>query len=135
MSWFKLDTSGVVPEQLARQMHDMRWIDLSPFEQGYTAALLESVAVENVDALFGLYADGRRYPGFSNLAPETLEQIMKDCASANDGKWLGYRNTEGCGAVFWKERQQGSLNGDEPRFPPQSPTLADDGLIYLRAKL
>lgn len=69
---------------------------------------------------------------FSDLAPETLAAIRKDCAAANDGKWLGYRDTAGCGAMFWKERQQGFLNGDGPKFPPLTVSLGDDGKVYLR---
>jgi hypothetical protein len=115
MSGFKLDTSGVVPEQLARQMHDMRWIDLSPFEQGYTAPILEAVGAP-----------------FHKLAPETLAQIIKDCGE----RWPQVPHLRGDdskrdeGRAFWHFRNQGIIAD----FPPLTPTLADDGLIYLRAK-
>lgn len=67
------------------------------------------------------------FPGFSNLAPETLVRIMEDCA-ARLARSIRLGSTKD-GADFWRARQRG---GWEVTFPPLTPYLVDDGLIRLR---
>lgn len=116
MSAFTLDTAGavVIRTGILGDARVYMWSDLSPFEQGYTTPILEAVGA-----------------AFRMLAPETLAAIMKDCASAKPME--GYRPDEYAkmGAQFWANRQSGLL---WERFPPQTPTLGDDGKVYLRAE-
>jgi hypothetical protein len=86
-------------------------------------------------------------PVFSDLAPETLAAIRKDCAdyqeraakseadvlaysgASNAAKvrhaWLG-----GGGAQFWVQRN--TTDNLRAFFPPLTPYLAEDGNVYLR---
>jgi hypothetical protein len=122
-SGLKLDTSGEVRStgadfEAGAPTH-RRWSSLSPFEQGYTAPILEAVGAP-----------------FHKLAPETLALIMKDCGEwvrmfEKDAVFGGIAEKPSEGSGFWSLRQRDRLSN----FPPLTITLADDGLIYLRAKL
>ena len=64
---------------------------------------------------------------FSNLAPETLAMMLRDCAAIRGlNLWYGEGDADR-GVVFWERRQ----NGDFPRFPPLTPYFGDDGKVYL----
>jgi hypothetical protein len=127
MAGFTLDTSGdvtfpaiiemtVEPDGIALSY---RWSDLSPFAQGYVEAMFAS---------HRLVREDRNYAGFSDLAPETLALILRDCEVAG---W-GYQDRADIGREVWQARQRGEYR-DRPRpFPPQTPYLADDGKVCLR---
>lgn len=90
---------------------------LDSFTRGYIAALL------------GTMASGR-------LAPETLAQIMEDCAEFRSPKvgaadWFVFDRLTG--GDFWRDRQGRQLTRySSRRFPPLTPYLGNDGLIYLK---
>lgn len=99
------------------------WSDLSPFEQGYVRAAMESFA--------GTEEFGLRWR-FSDLAPSTLSAMLGDCEG-----WLELqrllnglddRNSDGDGRAFYAARQEGQFES----FPPQTLSLGEDGLIYAR---
>lgn len=123
MSEFNLDTSGVVREydNAGGLMGELRWSDLSPFEQGYVEAMFAEFL-----AGFSQYEKITQLAGFSDLAPETLSAIQKDCAGA-PSDYAFPKGAEG-GARFWDVRQL----GDYPEYPPLTPYLGDDGRVYLR---
>jgi hypothetical protein len=127
----ELDTSGAV-EILGsggKVRRGCLWSDLSPFEQGYIEAL---------------FADWQRtdWPywaplGFSDLSPEALAAIRKDC-----GLWqaihtdiIGNRLSREGGASFWQQRQENwpawPLMRDRfaVSFPPVSPSLTEEGRV------
>jgi len=127
MSEFQLDTSGAVliptgidaPGQTTHTVH--AWRSLDAFTQGYVEALLRSMGLQYFGS--GESDDTPRFVGFSDLAPETLATIIRDCAeytAAPDDRTLG--------SWFWHNRQQGIIG---PR-PPLTPTVGSDGLIYLK---
>lgn len=132
MEAFTLDTSGVVYVQ-SPYITDRdskiakRWSDLSPFVQGYIEAMLRDYLTRNLGPL----ASGDIL-GFSDLAPETLSRILKDCGPDSrgyvhpTGATMGIANTFEGGGLFWRTRQEGMWAG----FPPQRTTLSNDGLIY-----
>jgi hypothetical protein len=134
MSTFTLDTSGAVVTAHGGDVGSLAvWYefdDLSPFVQGYTEAMFAS-AVGTPE----FWANDRNagYPdgvGFSDLAPETLAAILKDCeAFTNEVDGLPARlQTADAGRTFWMRRQDGA----RPGFPPLTPYLGEDGLVYLR---
>lgn len=96
--------------------------DLDPFTQGYVEALLSGwiksgeFGDEGSDT-FGSY-------DFSDLAPEALAAILRDCAAQGDN----HASTES-GKAFWAYRQAGKYPW---AFPPLTPYLGDDGRVYLR---
>jgi hypothetical protein len=119
---FQLDTSGFV-EDLNEGREPWVWEDLSPFCQGYTAAILEAANAP-----------------FHKLAPATLQRIMADCEA-----WQASPCATGgafAGKSFWDGRQapwhsKGARDGSRywdtiADFPPLTVTPGDDGLIYLR---
>lgn len=84
---------------------------LDPFTQGYIAALL------------GTMASG-------HLAPETLAQVMEDCALfCTRPARQGFVNFVSLGEDFWRMRSRSS---HLPHFPPLTPYMGDNGLIYLK---
>ena len=141
----------------------MEWSDLDPFTQGYAASLLQSLAVAEApfdgsgrgewqwelteawresDWWEGSDYEGRadlpafrdhRCPGFSDLAPETLALILKDCASHPNAQPHKFPNDpeRQCrsGRNFWEDRQDGSWGST---YPPLTPYLRDDGKVDLK---
>ena len=118
MSGFQLDTSGYVHCDDPARVHMITWSDLTPFCQGYIEAMFAG----------GSWDLGR----FSDLAPATLQRIIGDCEAALADRLCAFTNHPESGAMFWRERQANQLNGMHPHFPPLTPYLGDDGLIYLR---
>jgi len=136
---FEPDTSGVVPWTAGNgdpiPVGGHRWEDLSPFVQGYVEALFESER----PARRGLLADTTpadlRALGFSDLAPEALALILRDCASfENFATGLGMKKLGAAeGGRFWHGRNDGSLGPTfAAAFPPLTPYLAEDGKIHFR---
>jgi hypothetical protein len=131
---FELDTSGEVfwpgPEG-----HSLGWSDLSPFAQGYVEALFADKRCEDCPPTD--YPTDRtrcapclRKKGFSDLHPDTLAAILRDC-EAPAGLYV---NTVECGEAFWRDRQAGVFQrfNDQTRFPPLTPYLDDTGRVCLR---
>ena len=129
MADFTLDTSGCIHMPgvpLSSISPRFIWSDLSPFAQGYVEALLR-------EANAALHAEraqqGRersrfdRDLVFSDLAPESLALILRDCEDGADGARGG--------RLFWEMRRRDAFKGN-PLFPPLTPYLGDDGKVYLR---
>ncbi len=105
-----------------------QWSDLTPFEQGYIEAAFADLR-ERWAAKYAATHGGRvnpdfKHPGFSDLAPETLQRIREDCAAfpcaihGNDGLAGGY---------FWNARQKGTWA--EIGFPHLTIALNDAGKV------
>jgi len=132
---FQLDTSGGVQQFNAANIetHKVFWGNLSPFYQGYIEALI-------ADSIDDLCPDPM-HPfsnllGFSDIAPATLARIMADCerhpnnkGTDPDVQWRRGRNA-------WDDRNPyGATYGSRVSgywYPPLTPYLGDDGLIYLK---
>lgn len=131
---YQLDTSGSVgivtaAPQGGSYCQTVRWSGLSPFAQGYIEALFAGLN-ESRSYMPGDGQTGARELGFSDLAPETLAQIIADCEAANTGVG-GAAN----GAAFWSVRNkpllpQGEWSAD---FPPLTVQLGDDGKVRFAA--
>lgn len=125
---FQLDTSGQVAA-LSFRGSDLdpgcwMWSDLTPFAQGYIEALPWG---DMAQASKGhrKWAN-RTAPGFSDLAPETLDRIIADCAIAEDRMGKGAE----WGRYFWAARQAGLYGGDpKAKAPPLTVELGDDGKV------
>lgn len=135
---FTLDTSGAVSLPSIRAMpyraHDdvasgvlVRWPDLSPFEQGYVEAMFASAnTFECKGECLAPCAEclddpTNRRVGFTDLAPETLAAIRKDCADRHP---LFQDNAAG-GRRFWITRQLHGLAD----FPPLALAISEDGKV------
>lgn len=109
----------------------VRWSDLTPFEQGYAEALFAEVFT------FATHHEPGRPVGFSDLSPEALALIRRDCAAAVAEKagWTPlYRKTLAGGATFWADRNKypgGWRTGSGTVWMPLTPYLADDGKVHL----
>ena len=80
-----------------------------------------------------------RKKGFSDLSPEALALILRDCTRALETKLWG--DSVGDGRLFWSERQEELFSGFwggqqtllcETLFPPLAVTLSDDGKVCLK---
>jgi hypothetical protein len=136
---FQLDTSGAVriPPSVAGldgtaayetrtygKAREVRWSDLTPFQQGYIEALLCPWPVDTDEEREASAGAG---PGFSDLAPATLGRILEDCKARRASSDC-VENTVAGGRSFWTRRQAGDR---KPAFPPLVVSLSDDGLVYL----
>jgi hypothetical protein len=142
MADFTLDTSGFVQHPRENGVEVFRtthWPDLSPFAQGYVEALFESMGPRGWAVPEGAtWRDAR----FSDLAPETLAAILRDCEELERTMTsLEPEVTDNRirGMQFWASRQSGfhmrwSLHQKEmvKRFPPLTPYLDDTGHVRLR---
>jgi len=143
MADFTLDTSGAVATGDAAQgtYWAYFWPDLSPFERGYTRKALEDLN-EALRANPGNYLDGGEgveyigpTVGFSDLSPEALGVIRKDCKLAENNSyawhtWLDRVGVEG-GKNFWESRQK-PHRWYAKTFPPLTVFLSDEGRVCLR---
>lgn len=136
MGEFLLDTSGSVgPISGDRWTPSfLHWTDLSPRAQGYVEAMFASLIGPDGKALMPRDASRRgllreaRTVGFSDLAPEALALIRKDCEASRD--WYEPHGDERArGALFWHDRQNG-----HPGFPPLTVYLNDQGKVAIRTK-
>lgn len=134
MEAFTLDTTGVVRGPGAPRHADgakiWRWDDLDAFAQGYVEALL----VEFNLARFERLREAQRYYvrlSFSDLAPETLAEILKDCERLQADRSVFFNTTDpkegAAGARCWRDRQNKAL----PGYAPLALYLGDDGKVYL----
>lgn len=133
---YTLNTSGRVAGVEGGLAVWYEFDDLAPFAQGYVEALFRGVQVRN--AIGARIPPGSPIPAllrnrFSDLAPETLALIRRDCERAEAlSVWpfgrLYNPNTAG-GTVFWADRQDGAVAGHG--FPPLTVTLGDDGKVHL----
>lgn len=137
MSGFQLDTSGFVqcpaPNQKPNESTGCWfWPDLSPFAQGYVEALFASDEMLELWRSAKATMEAEKYgshmmwvPGFSDLSPEALAMILRDCAQAVR---THYRNTYDSGERFFAARQRPS---PLHLFPPLTPILSEDGKVNL----
>lgn len=140
MSGFTLDTSAGVwmpPPQPgnvgAVSRHLVKWSELSPFVQGYVEALLSPplilVTFNEPTGELPWKPMSTRNLGFSDLSPEALALILRDCEDCKDVPGCAsLSNTPATGEMFWDLRQEGDL----PRWPALTPYLSDDGKVCLR---
>ncbi len=117
---------GCEPHPPAGEPRLIRWSDLSPFAQGYVEGLFAAIE-------YPACQDTAYLPkGFSDLAPETLAAILKDCeAQEHRAVFKGPDAGRVAGDLFWILRQRGELAA----CPPLVPYLGDDGRVYLREAL
>jgi hypothetical protein len=117
---FALDTTGSVmlPRSPGSVIRNHLWSDLAPFTQGYVEALFASAFDGSLDPL-------AKFRGFSDLAPETLALILRDCEAKTAGSLDTPNGYEG--GRFWQRRQA----GEDAYFPPLTPYLGDDGKVHL----
>lgn len=126
---FTLNTSGEVwlrehPGSPADRPY--RWSDLSPFAQGYVTAMFDDLL-----SGFSHYERRTSLAGFSDLSPEALEAILRDCEDART-HWCMSVNTADAGRSFWEHRQNPG-HWRSTIFPPLSTALGEDGRVYLRS--
>jgi hypothetical protein len=116
---FQFDTAGrVLVQGQAKFPILTEWSDLSPFEQGYINAAMESFCAE--------LAKDYKTVCFGCLASETLARIMDDCERY---AYEHPRHASEHGGMFWMRRQR-----DEwPTFPPLTVYLGNDGKIYFKS--
>lgn len=141
MAEFTLDTSGHVEHPHGSDdVSAIYWTDLTPFEQGYVEALFASlrerwltIASERQQDAWNLH-----YPAFSDVAPETLAAIRKDCAALHYviiGCVMGGDVARGRVAWEWRQRPEGHPKSPNMalhhRFPPLTVYLGDDGKVRL----
>lgn len=149
MGAFTLDTGGEVTTQDRPEAYGgvYCWSDLSPFAQGYVEALFASFE-RWPSTTFG----DAKYPalpnvsghgvtiglGFSDLSPEALALIIRDCERALRTSLWG--NSVRDGRLFWSERTEELFSGFwggqqtllcETLFPPLRPFLNEDGKVCL----
>lgn len=136
---FKLDTSGEVELTAGGALSaHYTWTDLSPFAQGYVEALFDGFyRQEQAKARdhFPRVSEAFARYGFSDLSPEALALILKDCEVYERHypmkPFAEYRRARG--AAFWAERNSGKRTSDwsPVHFYPQAVSLGDDGKIHL----
>lgn len=139
---FELDTSGEVVCPVSSPGNNVVfhwvWGNLSPFEQGYVEALFASgVAMYPNDHFMRTLPEGRKPWAFSDLHPETLEAIRKDCAAwLARHRWIDRAES---GETFWRYRGLRTFPGrrfgyrEMIPFPPLTPSLDNEGKVRLQA--
>lgn len=130
---FQFDTSGFVQMRFDDASR-VFWSDLSPFEQGHVEAMFAGITHATLngpsDMLPGYRCDTYRGVAFSDVAPETLERIRKDCERYAAS--IGWRLDDlgaGAGRIFCKHCQEGAR---VPAFVPQTPFLDSNGKVRFR---
>jgi hypothetical protein len=129
MTIFTLDTSGAVGPvpgypNSGPVEHGCKfiWRDLTPFQQGYVEALFASVMPpRTVNPSFA--------SGFSDLSPEALALILRDCERWQEQFPAVGKHKDG--AAFWELRTKQYVK--RPDFPPLTVSLSDEGKVQLRA--
>lgn len=127
-----LDTSGVVKFE-GGTLGVLSWEGLGqiggPFAQGYVEALFASIGC----LLPWERHDGHsepQYVGFSDLAPEALAMILRDCEAFCSAFGRDARIAPQ-GKAFWMQRQDGGWSNQTPSFPPLRVYLNDAGKVML----
>lgn len=136
MSEFTLDMPGYVQIEAPYTLEviRLRFRDLSPFEQGYVEAM------KNDRRMLSYFDDARMLDwhdwAFSDLAPETLSVIRRDCAALVSPPYVFASGAE-AGRFCWEWRQRGWRNTSggptlRETFPPLTIYLGDDGLVCFK---
>jgi hypothetical protein len=136
---FTLDTSGAIrTTSPPNNIHHAFWSDFDPFTQGYVEALFASLIAElreSGDCLPNLNGAGISFGvGFSDLSPEALALILRDCAAIKEA--LGCELDARDGREIWNDRAKRFPGGSlalymRNRFPPLRVFLSDEGRICL----
>lgn len=127
MAAFTFDTSGTVRRPgFARPLS---WGDLSPFEQGFVEAAARAFWEGLGDDVGAAMAHLGHKVCFSDLAPDTLAAILKDCESFLER--MGGNAPAARGRGFWAGRQRGVWA--DFGLAPLTPYLGDDGRLHLKA--
>lgn len=134
----ELDTSGMVElYEFVRGASTnwspgpIAWGGLDAFTQGY----IEAMAADWSRVVSADPRTAARQPpfhwGFSDVAPETLAAILKDCGAHEVAYPLQARDPRrhNRGVNFWRNRQAGMWANSG--WPPLKPYLGDDGRVYL----
>lgn len=125
MTTFTLDTSGAIfvtahPKEGER--YGYRWSDLpNDFVRGYVGAIFAEMHRADPDE-----PDIRltlRWTRFSDLHPEALALILRDCEAWQEK----YPKSGFGGGLMWAYRQSGAA----PSFPPLTISL-EEGKVMLR---
>lgn len=125
MADFTLDTSGAVwVDPIDAPGIGWLWSDLTPFQQGYVEAMKRARRIARPEYLSNRRLDWR----FSDLSPEALALILRDCAERLTQICWPDENTSQDGRDFWESRQRGFLI---PGFRPLTVSLDDDGKAHL----
>lgn len=121
---FTLDTSGAVYGQSPQWGGTcIFWSDLSPFAQGYVEAML-------IESARGWTDTGKLVVSFSELHPEALDMILRDCeVLARRVGYMAKADAE-MGALVWAQRQDGKISA----FPPLRVYLDDGGKVRLEVR-
>jgi len=123
----QLDTTGTVEGSPyvnldGQKFLSVGWAALDAFTQGYIEAALDRPELR----------DSGCELGFSDLAPETLAQIIADCEAAVglrvEPTGHTFTNTAQGGYLFWEARQTDNFMG-AVGFPPLTVTLGEDGKV------
>ena len=138
MTAFTLNTSGRVAGDIDGLAVWYEFEDLDPFTQGYVEALFASACADlHTGHLAG--HDRIRFPAghpraFSDLSPEALAMILRDCAD-NTREFIQPRGfsevSRNNGRHLWSLRQAGFW---PERWPKVTVTLGEDGKVTLTAK-
>lgn len=119
MPEFHLDTSGsVLNGTTGGEPKPIGWGYLDAFTQGY------------IEALFFTQQNDRGHgaASFSDLAPETLAAILRDCAAYPEvGLMFPEVARTNDGHTFWEMRQAGGFSD----FPPLTLYLGGDGKVHV----
>lgn len=116
------------------------WEDLSPFAQGYVEALWRAFCDDENDRRSEMRGHvNRSIPaekdyGFSDLAPEALDMILRDCealAAAVSSPSYNNRNSRIMGEGCWEARQKREPAYAARGFPPLRISLNEDGKVAL----
>lgn len=111
---------------------EVRWADLTAFQQGVFAQALEELNVY----LSGFPSHGLRTARFRDLSSGALDSLLRDCTSfENIAQGLGVGKLgELEGRRFWRGRNEGALTGAfRAAFPPADLRLLEDGTVGVRA--
>jgi hypothetical protein len=138
VSGFSLDTSGTVRlppgERTSKNGRVLaRWSDLSPFAQGYIPEAIKAAVLARwpeLCAVYGVELVAQSYNiGFSDLAPATLAEMLKDCAWWTD-QWPLDLTRIGHGRWIWEARQRNEIKN----FRPLHLFLNNEGKICSEVK-
>lgn len=137
MGEFTLDASGFVRKvghRNSRPQDLLAWADLGAFTQGYVEGVkqwrrLLAYRIPPQERVEGEGDLDFHDWTFSDLAPEALAMILRDCAAAQHPAPGVGRYTVEAGRRFWAARQAGQWKA----FPPLAVYLGDDGKVRLRA--
>jgi hypothetical protein len=126
---FTFDTSGFVAmrtHSLGIVTQSVRWTDLTPFQQGYVEALFASIS--ELPSGTNPPAGEWRPFAFSDLSPEALALILRDC-ERQATVYTDRKPDVLDGQIFWDGRKNHVLR--PYGFPPLTVSLNDAGKVCL----